>query len=157
MDFNKLTRKSQEALAEAQGIAISYKNQETDVEHLLMALLQDGQGLIPRMLRRMDADPDVVLRLVSDEVARRAKVTGGGTEAGKVYVAQRLNSLLVKAEERAKGLKDEYVSVEHLFMAMLDEGTGTHLGKILNRLGLTSERFLKTLTEFLAEPALLLF
>ena len=147
MDFNKLTRKSQEALAEAQGIAISYKNQETDVEHLLMALLQDGQGLIPRMLRRMDADPDVVLRLVSDEVARRTKVTGGGTEAGKVYVTQRLNSLLVKAEERAKGLKDEYVSVEHLFMAMLDEGTGTHLGKILNRLGLTSERFLKTLTE----------
>lgn len=147
MDFNKLTRKSQEALAEAQGIAVSYKNQEADVEHLLMALLRDGEGLIPRILRRMDVDPDVVLRLVSDEVARRTKVTGGGTEAGKVYVTQRLNSLLIKAEERAKVLKDEYVSVEHLFMAMLDEGTGTHLGKILNRLGLTSERFLKTLTE----------
>ncbi|MDR2175138.1 MAG: ATP-dependent chaperone ClpB [Synergistaceae bacterium] len=154
MDFNKLTRKSQEALAEGQSIAVSYKNQEVDVEHLLMALLRDAEGLVPRMLRRMDTDPDVLLRLVTDEVARKPKVTLGGAahgaEAGRgpsVYVTQRLSSLLVKAEERAKSLKDEYVSVEHLFLVMLDEGTGTNLGKILNRLGLTSERFLKTLTE----------
>ncbi|MDR3230624.1 MAG: ATP-dependent chaperone ClpB [Synergistaceae bacterium] len=147
MDFNKLTRKSQEALAEGQSIAVSHKNQEVDVEHLLMALLQDGEGLIPRMLRRMDVDPHTLLQLVTGEVSKKPKITGGGVEAGKVYVTQRLNGLLVKAEEKAKGLKDEYVSVEHLFMVMLDEGTGTNLGKILNRLGLTSERFLKALTE----------
>ncbi|MDR1874554.1 MAG: ATP-dependent chaperone ClpB [Synergistaceae bacterium] len=152
MDFNKLTRKSQEAVAEGQNIAVSYKNQEVDVEHLLMALLRDGEGLVPRMLRRMDVEPDVLLRLVTDEVARKPKVTGGGVEAGKVYVTQRLNNLLVKAGEKAKALKDEYVSVEHLFMVMLDEGSlmdraGTNLGRILKRLGLTSERFLKALTE----------
>ncbi|MDR1378927.1 MAG: ATP-dependent chaperone ClpB [Synergistaceae bacterium] len=147
MDFNKLTRKSKEALAEAQNIAVSYKNQEVDVEHLLAALLQDREGLVPRMLRRMNTEPEVLLQLVTGEISHKPKVTGGGMEAGKVYVTQRLNNLLVKAEEKAKGLKDEYVSVEHLFMVMLDEGTGTNLGKILNRLGLTAERFLKALTE----------
>jgi ATP-dependent Clp protease ATP-binding subunit ClpB len=152
MDFNKLTRKSQEALAEGQSIAVSYNNQEVDVEHVLAALLRDGEGLVPRMLRRMGIDPNVLLQLVTDEVARKPKVTGGGVEAGKVYVTQRLNALLVKAEEKAKGLRDEYVSVEHLFMVMLDEATvldrgGTNLGKIFNRLGITGDRFLKALTE----------
>ncbi|MCL2010612.1 MAG: ATP-dependent chaperone ClpB [Synergistaceae bacterium] len=147
MDFNKLTRKSQEALSEAQGLAVSYKNQEVDAEHLLAALLMDKGGLVPRITRRMDVEPDVLLQLVTDEISRRPKVTGGGVEAGRVYVTQRLNGLLVKAEEKARGLKDEYVSVEHIFLAILDEGTGTNLGKILNRLGLTSERFLKALTE----------
>ena len=152
MDFNKLTSKSQEALTEGQSIAVSHSNQEVDVEHVLMALLRDGEGLVPRMLRRMGIDPNVLLQLVTEEVARKPKVTGGGVEAGKVYVTQRLNALLVKAEEKAKGLKDEYVSVEHLFMVMLDEGTvldrtGTNLGKIFNRLGITGDRFLKALTE----------
>ena len=147
MDFNKLTRKSQEALSEAQGIAIGCNNQEVNVEHLLLALLRDGEGLIPRMLRRMDIDPQVLDKLVADEVARFPKVTGGGAEAGRVYVTTRLNKLLIAAEERAKKLKDEYVSVEHLFLEMLDEGTATNLGKILNRLGITEDRFLKALTE----------
>ncbi|MDR2523217.1 MAG: ATP-dependent chaperone ClpB [Synergistaceae bacterium] len=147
MDFNKLTRKSQEALAEGQSLAVTQGNQEVDTEHLLAALLRDAEGLVPRMLRRMDVDPEVLLRLVTDEIARKPKVTGSGAEPGKVYVTQRLNGLLVKAEEKAKNLRDEYVSVEHLFMAMLGEGTGTNLGKILNRLGLTPERFLKALTE----------
>ncbi|MDR2178687.1 MAG: ATP-dependent chaperone ClpB [Synergistaceae bacterium] len=152
MDFNKLTRKSQEALTEGQSIAVSYRNQEVDVEHVLIALLRDGEGLVPRMLRRMDIEPNVLLRLVTEEVSRKPKVTGGGAETGKVYVTQRLNALLVKAEEKAKGLKDEYVSVEHLFMVMLEEGavldrTGTNLGKIFNRLGITEDRFLKALTE----------
>ena len=147
MDFNKLTRKSQEALAEAQGIAIGCNNQEVNVEHLLLALLRNGEGLIPRMLRRMDIDPQVLDKLVADEVARFPKVTGGGAEAGRVYVTTRLNKLLIAAEERAKKLKDEYVSVEHLFLEMLGEGTATNLGKILNRLGITEDRFLKALTE----------
>ncbi|GHV40597.1 chaperone protein ClpB [Synergistales bacterium] len=127
--------------------AVSYKNQEVDVEHLLTALLRDGGGLVPRLLQKMEMDPNTLLQLVTDEISHKPKVTGGGVEAGKVYVTQRLSALLVKAEERAKGLRDEYVSVEHLFLTMLDEGTGTNLGKILNRLGVTPERFLKALTE----------
>ena len=147
MDFNKLTRKSQEALSEAQGIAIGNNNQEVDVAHLLLALLRDGEGLIPRMLRRMDVDLQVLEKLVADEVARIPRVTGGGAEAGKVYVTARLNKLLMRAEERARKLTDEYVSVEHLFLEMLGEGAATNLGRILSRLGITEDRFLKTLTE----------
>ena len=147
MDFNKLTRKSQEALSEAQGIAIGNNNQEVDVAHLLLALLRDGEGLIPRMLRRMDVDLQALEKLVADEVARIPRVTGGGVEAGKVYVTARLNKLLMRAEERARKLTDEYVSVEHLFLEMLGEGAATNLGRILSRLGITEDRFLKTLTE----------
>ena len=147
MDFNKLTRKSQEALSEAQRLAVSYKNQEVDAEHLMAALLQDKSGLAPHILRRMEMEPNILLGLVTDEISRKPKVTGGGIEAGKLYITQRLNSILLKAEEKARGLKDEYVSVEHILMAILDEGTNTNLGKILNRLGLTPERFLKALTE----------
>ena len=147
MDFNKLTTKSQSALAAAQDLAAARSHQQVDVEHLLLALLQDAEGLIPRMLRRMEVDPKVLEKLVSDEVARMPRVSGSGAEPGKVYVTPRLNRLLVAAEERAKALKDEYVSVEHLFLAMLDEGTNTNLGRILNRLGITEDRFLKALTE----------
>ena len=129
MDFNKLTRKTQEALAEGQSLAAVRGNQEMDVEHLLAALLRDGEGLVPRMLRRMDADPEVLLRLVTDEIAHKPRVTGGGAEPGKVYITQRLNGLLVKAEEKAKSLRDEYVSVEHLFMTMLDEGRARTWGR----------------------------
>ena len=147
MDFNKLTTKSQSALAAAQDIAAARSHQQVDVEHLMLALLQDAEGLIPRMLRRMEVDPKVLEKLVSDEVARMPRVSGSGAEPGKVYVTPRLNRLLVAAEERAKALKDEYVSVEHLFLAMLDEGTNTNLGRVLNRLGITEDRFLKALTE----------
>ena len=147
MDFNKLTTKSQSALAAAQDIAAARSHQQVDVEHLLLALLQDAEGLIPRMLRRMEVDPKVLEKLVSDEVARMPRVSGSGAEPGKVYVTPRLSRLLSAAEERAKALKDEYVSVEHLFLAMLDEGTNTNLGRILNRLGITEDRFLKALTE----------
>jgi len=147
MNSNKLTRKSQEALSEAQSIAVLHKNQEVDVEHLLAALLQDKGGLAPQIIRRMDADPDVLLSLVMSEISRKTKVTGSGVEAGKVYITQRLNSILIKAEEKARSLKDEYVSVEHVLMIILDEGTGTNLGKILSRLAITPENFLRVLTE----------
>ncbi|MBQ9527233.1 MAG: AAA family ATPase, partial [Fretibacterium sp.] len=146
MDFNKLTRKSQEAIAEAQNIAAGYNHQQVDVEHVLLALLRDPEGLIPRLLKRMDVEPSTVEKQVEAEVARLPRVTGSGAEPGKVYVTQRLNRLLADAEERAKRLKDEYVSVEHLFLAMLEENN-TNLGHILSRLNITEDRFLKTLTE----------
>ncbi|MCR5346223.1 MAG: ATP-dependent Clp protease ATP-binding subunit, partial [Fretibacterium sp.] len=146
MDFNKLTRKSQEALAEAQNTAAEYNHQEVDVEHVLLALLRDGEGLIPRLLRRMDADPQALEKQVEAELARLPRVTGSGAEPGRVYVTQRLNRLLANAEERAKRLKDEYISVEHLFLAMLGENS-TNLARLLGRLNITEDRFLKTLTE----------
>ncbi|MBR0069592.1 MAG: AAA family ATPase, partial [Synergistaceae bacterium] len=85
--------------------------------------------------------------MVTEELSRLPRVTGGGTEQGKVYITQRLNRVLNSAEDRAKALKDEYVSVEHIFLAMTGEGTNTPCGKIFASFGITEEKFLKTLND----------
>lgn len=142
MDFNKLTRKSQEALASAQDIAVINKNQETDVPHIILSLLRDKQGLIPRLLDKMNIDTDAIERFVESEIARKPKVSGSGAEQGKVYVTQKLQSLLVKAQESASSLKDEYVSVEHIFLAALEDD---YWSKLFSRFGLTQDKFLEAL------------
>ncbi|NTV48046.1 MAG: ATP-dependent chaperone ClpB [Geobacteraceae bacterium] len=147
MDFNKLTQKSQEAFTEAQNKAVSFGHVEVDVEHLLWALLDQHDGLVSRLLQRMDIRPEMVKNEVLAELDRIPRVSGPGVEAGKIYVSQRLNRILVAAENEAKRLKDEYVSVEHLFMAMLAEGEKTPSGRILKQAEISHERFLKTLTE----------
>ena len=147
MDFNKLTQKSQEAFAEAQNKAVSFGHVEVDGEHLLWALLDQPDGLVPRLLQRMDIRPEIVKNEVVAELDRKPRVSGPGAEAGKIYVSQRLSRILVAAENEAKRLKDEYVSVEHLFMALLAEGEKVPSGRILKQAGINHERFLKTLTE----------
>ncbi|MBR0093670.1 MAG: AAA family ATPase, partial [Synergistaceae bacterium] len=141
MDMNKLTRKSQEALATAQATASEYNHQQVDVEHLLLALLSDAGGLIPQLLKKMDINTDLLKKSVSDELAKLPRVTGGGVEQGKIYITNRLENVFTKADERAKALKDEYTSVEHLFMAMIG------VSKSLKEFGITEEKFLKVLTE----------
>jgi ATP-dependent Clp protease ATP-binding subunit ClpB len=147
MDFNKLTQKSQEAFTEAQNKAVSFGHVEVDGEHLLWALLDQPDGLVPRLLQRMDIRPEMVKNEVVGELDRIPRVSGPGAEAGKIYVSQRLSRILVAAENEAKRLKDEYVSVEHLFMALLAEGEKVPSGRILKLAGINRERFLKTLTE----------
>ncbi len=147
MDFNKLTQKSQEAFTEAQNKAVSFGHVEVDCEHLLWSLLDQPDGLVPRLLQRMDIRPDMVKNEVTAELDRKPRVSGPGSEAGKIYVSQRLNRILVASENEAKRLKDEYVSVEHLFMALLAEGEKVPSGRILKQAGINHERFLKTLTE----------
>src|SRR4051812_38445073 len=134
MDINKLTQKSQEALQSAQTKALRYGNQEADGEHLLLALLEQPEGLVPRLLARMEAPTEALKAEVERELSRRPKVSGPGAEAGKIYLTQRLQQILIRAEDEAKRLKDEYVSVEHLLLAMLDDGAlgrllaGVHIG-----------------------------
>ena len=147
MDFNKLTQKSQEAFTEAQNKAVSFGHVEVDGEHLLWALLDQPDGLVQRLLQRMDIRPENVKNDVVSELDRIPRVSGPGAEAGKIYVSQRLSRILVAAENEAKRLKDEYVSVEHLFMALLEEGEKVPSGRILKQAGITHERFLTTLTE----------
>ena len=147
MDANKLTRKSQEALAVAQATASEYNHQQADVEHLLSAMLRDSGGLIPQLLKRMGIDAQEMLKSVDGELSKLPRVTGSGTEQGKIYITQRLDRILNRAEERAKSLKDEYISVEHLFLAMLNEPNNTPCGKIFSRYGITEEKFLKTINE----------
>jgi len=147
MDFNRLTQKSQEALHDAQALALKYGHQEADVEHLLHALVAQPEGLVPRLLAKMDVPVSELLAEIAAELEKRPSVSGPGAEAGKIYLSQRLGRLLTAAEDAAKRLRDEYVSVEHLFGAVLDEKPAGRAGEILSRFNVTHDRFLKALTE----------
>src|SRR5436305_6633867 len=146
MDINKLTQKSQEALSSAQTKALRFGHQEVDAEHLLLALLEQPEGLIPRLLGRMDVAAPQLAADIERELSRRPSVSGPGAEAGKVYITQRLQQLLVRAEDEAKRLKDEYVSVEHLFLALIDEGGKTAAGRLLSQHGVDRDSLLQALT-----------
>ncbi|HTG33766.1 MAG TPA: ATP-dependent chaperone ClpB [Thermoanaerobaculia bacterium] len=146
MDINRMTQKSQEALQSAQTKALRYGHQEVDGEHLLLALLEQPEGLIPRLLSRMEVPAEALKAEVERELSRRPKVSGPGVEAGKIYLTQRLQQTLIRAEDEAKRLKDEYVSVEHLFLAMIEEGPSSPLGRILAPFNITRDAFLASLT-----------
>ncbi|MCD6571548.1 MAG: ATP-dependent chaperone ClpB [Deltaproteobacteria bacterium] len=146
MDINRLTQRSQEALQDAQTKAVRLGHVEIDGEHLLSALLDQPDGLVPRILAKMDIPVESFKAEVEKELQKRPKVSGPGAEPGKVYITQRLNKILVKAEDEAKNLKDEYVSVEHLVFAMIDEGPSTPAGRIFEQFNITRERFLQALT-----------
>jgi ATP-dependent Clp protease ATP-binding subunit ClpB len=146
MDLHALTQKSQEALHDAQTKALRFGHTQVDGEHLLLALLDQPEGLTPRLLVQAGADPDRVRTGVEAELARRPKVTGPGAAPGQVFLTQRLSGLLETAQREAKRLKDEYVSVEHLLVALLDEGSATAAGRLLREQGLTRDAFLQALT-----------
>ncbi len=147
MDLNKLTQKAQEAFNLAQAISLRLGHQEMDGEHLLMALLQQESGLVPRVMERMGVSVPTLTARVEEELDRRPKVTGGSSEAGKIYITQRLSRLVVKASDEARALKDEYVSVEHFVMAFADEGKGTAAGRILADSGVTRHGLLEVLRD----------
>ncbi|WP_327098983.1 ATP-dependent chaperone ClpB [Nocardia vinacea] len=146
MDTSKLTEKSREALSEAQNAATRLGHSEVDGEHLLLALIDQQDGLVPRLLDQASADLDALRADLNRELARRPKVSGPGAAPGQVMVTRRLAALLESAEREAKRLKDSYVSVEHLVMALTDEGSGTVAGRILAGQGITRESFLQALT-----------
>jgi ATP-dependent Clp protease ATP-binding subunit ClpB len=146
MDMNRLTQKSQEALHDAQTKAIRFGHTEVDGEHLLLALLDDSSGLIPRLLEQAGADPAAVQKEIEAELERRPRTTGPGAAPGQVYVTQRLSRLLDTADAEAKRLKDEYVSVEHLVLALIEEGSASAAGRILRERGVTRDGFLSALT-----------
>jgi ATP-dependent Clp protease ATP-binding subunit ClpB len=147
MDMNRLTQKSQEAVQQAQAIALRYGHTETDGEHLLLALLDQPEGLVPRLLRQFNTDVDALRASVDSDLQRRPKVTGPGAAPGQVFLTQRLARVLDAAERDAKRLKDEYVSVEHLLLALADEGTSSAAGRRLKEFGVTREAFLTALTK----------
>jgi ATP-dependent Clp protease ATP-binding subunit ClpB len=147
MDMNRLTQKSQEALHDAQTKALRFGHTEVDGEHLLLALLDQAEGLVLPLLARAGADPDRLREDLERELERRPKVSGPGSSPGQVYVTQRLSRLLDAADREARRLKDEYVSVEHLVIALLDEGSASASGRLLREQGLTKDGFLAELTE----------
>ena len=120
MDMNKTTQKVQEAMQQAQVKALRYGHREVDAEHVLFALLEQEGGLVPRLIESIGASVPVVRAQLEQVLEKRPHVSGA-TEAGKVYITQRLNQMLVKAGDEAKKLKDEFVSVEHLLLVLADE------------------------------------
>ena len=147
MDLQRLTQKSQEALMDAQNEALRRGHQGTEPEHLLLALLLPEQGLIPRLLERAGVAVPGLLQETEKDLARRPRVSGSGVEAGKIYLTPRLSKLLVEAEDEAKRMKDDYVSVEHLFLRLLEEGDSTGAGHVLRTFRVDRDRFLAALAE----------
>ena len=140
MNINKFTQKSLQAVQDCEKIAMDYGNQEIEQEHLLYALLTQDDGLIPKMIEKMGLDTGVVTNRVEQAIAGRTKVQGG-----KQYVGQDLNNVLVHAEDEAKQMGDEYVSVEHLFLAMLRYPSRV-MKNLFREMGISKEGFLQALS-----------
>ena len=145
MDMNQLTVKAREAMQAAQVKAVRCGHQEVDSEHVLMALLEQEGGLVPRLLERVGAVAATLKARVEETLETRPRVQNASGEAGKVYVTQGLNELLVKAMDEAGRLKDEYVSVEHLLLGLVDEGGKTDAGRLLKALGVSRSAILEEL------------
>jgi len=147
MDLNKFTERAQSALVEAQNHASRLGHPSVDVEHLLFALLQQENGLVPRLLERAHISLDLALSKLEGELGKLPSVSGPGAGLGQITVTARLNRLLARAQDEARKLKDDYVSVEHLLLPMFEEGPDTGTGRVLHDLDLTRDAFLKALTE----------
>jgi ATP-dependent Clp protease ATP-binding subunit ClpB len=145
MDINKLTEKLQEALSSVQSKAVRYSHQQVDVEHLLLALLEQERGLASSILNKANVDVESLRRNIEQELAKIPKVSEPTGEPGQVYITSRLNRLLTQAEDESKKLGDEYVSVEHVLLAMTDDTGPT--GRLLKQSGVTRERLMQTLRE----------
>jgi ATP-dependent Clp protease ATP-binding subunit ClpB len=146
MDPNKLTQNAQAALMEAQTDATRRTHQAVDAEHLFLALLNQEGGLIPRLFEKVQVAPDLLRSKIETELGKIPRVVASSQNGG-VYVTQRLNQLLVRAEDEAKKLKDEYVSVEHLALALFDEPASTNISKIFKSLNVKRDEFLKAVRE----------
>ncbi len=146
MNVNKFTQKTIEAINAAQVLAVEYGNQQIAAEHLLAALVNQDGGLIPNLLEKMGVDNRTFKAAAMNSLEALPKVTGPGREGGKVYVTPELDRILVQAEKYAQQYGDEYVSVEHIFQAML-EGRAQSLKGLFAQFGINEERFLKALAE----------
>jgi ATP-dependent Clp protease ATP-binding subunit ClpB len=145
MDLNRLTEKAQQAMLEAKNIAVRMNHQQIEVEHLLLALLDQEQGLVPAILTKADVSPEALKIRVPQELERQPRVSGTSGSPDQFYVSGRLNTLMTRAEDAAKQFKDDYVSVEHLLLAMMEDGGAA--GRILKEFGVTRQRLLGALQQ----------
>src|SRR5215475_12315036 len=145
MDLNRLTEKAQEALGAAQSLAARHNHQQVDVEHLLAAMLDQERGLASSILNKAEVSVDGLKERLERELQRLPAVSGPSGGPEQIYVTGRLNRLLAHAEDEATKLKDDYISIEHLLLAMTDD-TGT-TGRLLKEFGVSRERLMKALQE----------
>ena len=140
MNISKFTQKSMQAIERCEKLAYEYGNQEIEQEHLLYALLTIEDSLIAKLIEKMDINLEHFLDNSRSRVEKRVKVQGG-----QVYVGKDLNQVLIHAEDEAKQMGDEYVSVEHLFLSMLNH-PNKEIKAVFNEYGITRERFLQALS-----------
>ncbi|HXH10650.1 MAG TPA: Clp protease N-terminal domain-containing protein, partial [Alphaproteobacteria bacterium] len=145
MDASRFTEKVQEGLNGAQAMAIRLSHQQVDIEHLLMALLAPERGLAAAIFRKAGIDVARIKQRSEQELNRLPKVSTPSGPPEQLYITGRLNRLLMQANDEARQLKDDYISVEHLLLAMLDDSGPT--GRLLKELGLTRERLMQALQE----------
>ena len=145
MDMNQFTQKAREALQAAQRIAVEYANNAVEQEHLLAALAQQQDGLIPQLLTTMGADPNAFAQAAMQKVEELPRVTGSGREPDKIYIGTDLDRALNAAEAQAKQMKDEYVSVEHVFLGILQR-PGKAAAELFKMFGITTEKFMQQLS-----------
>jgi len=145
MDINRLTDKSQEALRQAQALASRRNHQGVDVEHLLAALIEPADGIVTALLAQTGVSVAAVKQGLEQELDRVPQVTGTGAGAGpdQAYVTQRLSRLFTRAEDEARGLKDDYISVEHLLLAIFEEGGKA--GQVLRAQGVSRDTLMAAL------------
>ena len=143
MNFDQYTQNAQAAVADSQNIAIENGQQQLDGEHLHLALLRQQEGLVPRLLTYMGLDVNTLMGEVQREIDKLPKVSGGSDQ---LYASRRFSKLLMDAEKNAQQFKDEYVSVEHLYLALVDEN-GTPSARIFRQYGIDREKILQALTK----------
>ena len=140
MNIQKFTQKSMQAIQDCEKLAYEYGNQEIEQEHLLVALLRQDDGLIPKLIEKMEINKQHFMDNAERHLAKRVKVSGG-----QVYIGQMLNKVLITAEDEAKQMGDEYVSVEHLFLSMIHYPNPA-IKEIFKEYGITRDRFLQVLS-----------
>ena len=145
MNTNKFTQKTLEALQSAQQTAIEYQNQTLEPEHLLFAIANQEQGLIPQLLQKMGVEPGNFVSAAAQKISLLPHVTGSGREADKIYISAATDKVLNAAESTATAMKDEYVSVEHVFLALI-ENPNSAVAELMKRFSIDKNRFLSVLS-----------
>ena len=145
MNTNQYTQKTLEALQAAQQLAVEYQHNALEPEHLLHALATQEQGLIPQLLQKLNVDAGSFSAAVAEKLSAMPRVSGSGRDPDKVYISQATDKVLSAASREAKAMKDDYVSVEHVFLALLDEQT-QNTSELFRAFGITKDKFLQQLT-----------
>ena len=145
MNMNQMTQKTIEALQNAQRLAVEYSNQAVEQEHVLAALAQQQDGLIPQLLTKLGADPNAFAQAALQKVEALPRVTGSGRDPEKVYISGDLDRAFNAAEEQARQMKDEYISVEHVFLGILQRA-GKAGAELFKMFGITQENFMQQLS-----------
>ena len=145
MNIEQMTQKTREALQAAQRIAVEYSNNAVEQEHLLAALAQQQDGLIPQMLQTLGVDANAFAQAALQKVEALPRVTGSGRDPEKIYISSDLDRALHAADQQAKQMKDEYISVEHVFLGILQR-PGKAANEIFKMFGITTEKFMQQLS-----------